>query len=124
MAADHNPQPEPLPPPGHAGHDGDTGKSETEPPDMADTMTVRLAKLEVSVDGLRHSQNLTLGTVVGFGAIMVALLVYNFTRTDQLADRIAALPGQVASENRDIVKTLSDAITATKQQVPQVIMMA
>src|SRR5260370_34508649 len=117
------------------------GTSGTEPPDMSDNedmpsmeelpyMEARLSKLEIALDGMRHAQNLTLAGVAGVGAavlavggIIVALMIYGFTRTDQLSDRLAGLPGQIAAENRDIIKTLSDAITATKQQAPQVILL-
>jgi hypothetical protein len=92
------------------------------PLDVAE-MNAQIAKVEAVVEGLRHSQNLTLAAVVGVGAIIGALMIYGFTRTDQLAERIAAIPGQVAAENRDIIKTLSDAITATKQQAPQVVLL-
>ena len=118
-----------LQPAAVGGQDAHPGAEEAELPDMA-IMDARLSKLEVALDGMRHAQNLTLGGVAGVGAailavggVIVALMIYGFTRTDQLADRIAAVPGQIASENRDIVKTLSDAITATKQQMPQVVLL-
>jgi hypothetical protein len=90
---------------------------------MSDDMNARLAKLEgaseglkMAVEGLRHSQNITLAAVVGVGAI---LLTVTMTIGLYSLQRIDSLPGEFHS----IAQTLSAAITASKQQAPQVILM-
>lgn len=48
----------------------------------------RLARVEVAIDGLRHSQNLTIGATVGIGAILagfiIAFGIYGLQRIDAL----------------------------------------
>lgn len=109
-------------------HDAVAGQTGGGSPPIIDME--RLIKLETAVEnlrtamaGLHHSQNLTIGAVAGFGGIIVALMIYTFTRVDQLSHDINAVPEKVAIENREIVRTLSSAITATRQQAPQVILM-
>lgn len=75
----------------------------------------RIGKIEAAIEGLRNSQNLTVGAVVGVGAILVALGVYTLQRIDSLSDRVNALPFEISSELRDITKTIADVIIATKQ---------
>jgi hypothetical protein len=81
-------------------------------------MSERLAKLEgafeglkMALEGLRHSQNMMITTVLGVGAILLALGVYTLQRID-------ALPAEFERLNM----TLTSAITASKQNAaPQVI---
>jgi hypothetical protein len=85
------------------------------PPDMSE----RLARLEgafdglkMSIDGLRHGQNITIGLLsVGF-AILSAFMFYMLNRIDNL-------PAEFERMNQ----TLSSAITATRQQAQQVILL-
>jgi len=106
---------------------GDTpsGGKGSEPPDM--TMNERLRALEAEVKGLTRVQDFTLLSVLGVGGILAAFIVgfgiYGLTRMDQLAEKTSAIPGQISAELRDTVRTLSEAITATKQQAPQVILL-
>src|SRR5208282_640595 len=58
----------------------------------------RIGKIEAAIEGLRNSQNLTVGAVVGVGAILVALGVYTLQRIDSLSDRVNALPFEISSE--------------------------
>lgn len=87
----------------------------------------RIGRLEGAVEGLRHSQNLTIGATVGVGAILAAVVVgfgiYTLQRVDALADKVNALPGQISAELRDITKTLAESITAAKQAPPQIIVL-
>lgn len=81
-------------------------------------MKERLAKLEgafdgvkTSIEGVRHAQNITIGTLsIGFG-LVIAFMFY-------LLNRIDNLPAEFERLNT----TLSNAITATKQAPTQVIM--
>jgi hypothetical protein len=88
-----------------------------EPPD--DTMSVRVAKLEVAIKGLRDSVNV----VLAVAGLLVLILLYGISRIDTLNDRVNALPNQISGDLRDIAKTLAESITAAKQQPPQVILM-
>jgi hypothetical protein len=88
-----------------------------EPPD--DTMSVRVAKLEVAIKGLRDSVNV----VLAVAGLLVLIPLYGISRIDSLNDRVNALPNQISGDLRDITKTLAESITAAKQQPPQVILM-
>jgi hypothetical protein len=78
----------------------------------------RIGKLEGAIEGLRHSQNLTVGVVAVFAAVMIGLAVYSLQRIDQLSDRVADLPGKISADMRDLTKTLADTITAARQPAP------
>lgn len=87
------------------------------------TMGERLARLEGAfsnfsevVGGLRHAQNLLLVAVVGVGAILATFIIGFGIYT---AQRIDALP----TEFEQINSTLSNAITAAKQQPSQIIVL-
>jgi hypothetical protein len=85
----------------------------------------RIGRLEGAVEGLRHSQNMILGSV-GIVAALVAVVaafvvgfgVYELQRIDSLNDKVNALPGQITGEIRDLTKTLADTITAARQPAP------
>lgn len=82
-------------------------------PDMSE----RLSKLEgvfeglkMSVEGVRHAQNMTMGLLgVGF-AIVIFFMGYLLTRIDNLP-----------TEFQRLNQTLSAAITASKQLRPEII---
>ena len=93
-----------------------------EPPDM-DSMKERLIALEGRVEGLAKSQEHTFLAVLGVGAILAAFMIYGLNRLDVLSDRVSDIPSKVGVELKDTVKTLSEAITAAKQQAPQIIVM-
>lgn len=98
-----------MPPPGDGG--GDTN-----------AMRDRLTRLEGVVAGLADRVT-TLTVVLGF--LLTALLgvtTYAVTRMDKLEDKIDDIPGKLANSNRDLITTLSSAITATRQQAPQVLL--
>ena len=101
-------------------------------PDMPG-MNERLAKLEgafeglrTAIEGLRHAQNMIIGTVLGVGGILAAFIigfgVYSLQRMDNVQRDVSALPSQISAEMRDITKTLAESITAAKQMPPQVIL--
>jgi hypothetical protein len=98
------------------------------PPDG--DMNYRLASLEASMDGLKRIQDITVLSVFGVGAILVAIMVYMLMQQDQsrdridrLSDKMNELPGKINADLRDITKTLAESITAAKQQAPQVILL-
>jgi hypothetical protein len=78
----------------------------------------RIGRLEGAIEGLRHAQNLTVGVVAVFAAVMIGLMVYTLQRIDQLSDRVADLPGKISADMRDLTKTLADTITAARQPAP------
>jgi hypothetical protein len=83
----------------------------------------RLAKLEGAVEGLRATQSVLLGAIGLVLTVVIAFGVYTVNRLDALSNRVNDLPGQISSNLRDLTGTLSQAITATRQQNPQVILM-
>lgn len=84
-------------------------------------MNDRLSKLEGSYDGLKQSQTIMIGTVAIVSALLLGSMLYLVARVDALGTQVGDLPAKVATELRDINKTLATAITASKQQPPQVI---
>lgn len=78
----------------------------------------KIGRLDGAIEGLRHSQHLTVISVLGAGAILIAIGVYTLQRIDSLYDRVNAIPGEISSEMRDLTKTLADVIIATKQASP------
>jgi hypothetical protein len=85
----------------------------------------RLAKVEASIDGLRHSQNLTIGATVGVGGIIAAFIIgfgaYTLQRIDQTQATISNEAAQTRQELIGITTAISNAITATKQAQPQIV---
>ena len=83
------------------------------PPDMSE----RLARLEgafdglkMAIDGLRHTQNITIGAIGIVFAAVIGFGIYTLQRID-------SLPADFERLNQ----TLSSAITAARQAPPQVI---
>lgn len=93
------------------------------------TVGERISRLEAIfegfkdiVDSLRHSQNWTLGAIGLVAALLIGFGAYMLNRMDNLADKVDAVPGQINSNMHELTQTLSTAITAAKQQQPQVIL--
>jgi hypothetical protein len=100
------------------GHKG--GGDGPHTPKMSDE---RIGRLEGAVEGLRHSQNMLAGLIALVAAFVIGFGIYTLQKIDTLDDKVNKLPGQISADIRDITKTLSEAITAAKQQAPQVIIM-
>jgi hypothetical protein len=92
----------------------------------------RLARVEAAIDGLRHSQNLTIGATAGIGAIIAAFIiafgVYTLQRVDQtqssvstLSDRISAEAARTRQDLVGITTAITNSITATRQVQPQIV---
>lgn len=86
-----------------------------------DGMNERLAKLEGAFDGLKQSQAVMVGAVAIVSALLLGSTLYLVTRVDVLGSQVNEVPGKVATELRELNKTLLQAVTAAKQQPPQVI---
>jgi hypothetical protein len=94
------------------------------------TVGERLSRLEALfesfqsvVDSLRHGQNWTLGAIGILAALMIGMGAYMLNRMDTISDKVEAVPQQVNANIRDLTQTLAVAITASKQQQPQVILL-
>jgi hypothetical protein len=85
--------------------------------------TERVARLEGAVEGLRHSQNILAALVALVAAFVIGFGIYTLQKIDNLDDKVNKLPAQISSDIRDLTQTLANAITASKQQAPQVILM-
>jgi hypothetical protein len=95
------------------------------PPGMND----RIGRIEGELSGVKRVQDITALAVVGVGAILISAIIYVASRVEQVAsrveqvnDRVIELPGKISTELQGITKTLSEGITAAKQQPPQVIL--
>jgi hypothetical protein len=111
---------------------------------LSGTVVDRLVRVEAAIEGLRHSQNLTIGATVGIGAILagfiVAFGIYGLQRIDavdaklnsvesrldqkidQKFDAFAARFSEESARNRQeltgIATAISTAITAARQPPP------
>lgn len=83
----------------------------------------RVAKLEGALDGLKQSQIVMIGAVTLVSALLLGSTLYLVSRVDVLSGQVSDLPAKMSAELRDINRTLSEAITASKQTPPQVILM-
>lgn len=97
----------------------------------------RLARLEGGFDGLRSNQAILMTAIAFVSAALLGIGSYTLiqinalnshfsgveTRITGLEGRVNELPGRISAELRDINRTLSDAITASKQTPPQVILL-
>jgi hypothetical protein len=83
----------------------------------------RLARLEGAFDGIRSNQAILMTAVGLVSALLIGLASFTVVQNVGINSRISELPGKINSDLRDITKTLSEAITASKQPAPQVILM-
>ncbi len=116
----------------------DAGSPIENPPkqDHHESMTERVAKLEGAHEGLKRSQNILIMSVMGLAAlffalagIMVSLQISTNSHIDQvqakvdsISDRLSAEFAAQRAEMSAQTSAISNAITATKQQAPQVIL--
>jgi len=90
----------------------------------------RVARIEGAIDGLRSSID-ALRWVVGILALVViggiSFLGVQITHSDgriaSLESKVDALPDKINSNLLNLSKTLSDAITAARQQTPPIIVL-
>ena len=87
-----------------------------------DNLGERLAKLEGLFGGIKQVQEITLVAVGLLATFVVQFGVYELQKIDLLNDKVNDLPGKISTELRGITNTLAEAITAAKQQPPQVIL--
>jgi hypothetical protein len=107
---------------------------------LSGTVLERLSRVEAAIDGLRHSQNLTIGATIGVGAILAAFIIafgiYGLQRMDALDaklnaridsvdakidqkfDAFAARFSEESARNRQELTAIGSAITAARQPPP------
>ena len=112
-------------------------------PEMPDG-SYALGRLEGLVEGLKTNQTITFSAIAVLAAVLLALTSWTLFRVealsgrvdalsgrvDALSDRIAdvnakvdQLPSKISSDLLAIAGALSQAITAARQQPPQIILM-
>ncbi len=88
-------------------------------------MDTRIGRLEGTIDGVKHSQNILVMSVMGLAALFVALAGIMVTLQIRTEAKVDALPAQinesVREANRAFADAVNTAIQATRQQPPQVI---
>lgn len=85
----------------------------------------RIARIEAAIEGLRHSQNLTIGATVGVGGIIAAFVIgfgiYTLQRIDQTQDAIAREAAATRQELVGVTTAIANSITAARQMQPQIL---
>jgi hypothetical protein len=83
----------------------------------------RLSRLEGSFEGLRSNQTLLMSAVGLVSALLIGLASYTVIQVSAVNNRLSELPGKISSDLRDLSGVISQAVTASKQTPPQVILM-
>jgi hypothetical protein len=93
------------------------------PPEM--DIAARIARLEAAIEGLRHSQNLTIGATAMVGAILAAFIigfgVYGLQRIDQTQQSISREAAATRQDLVGVTTAIANSITAARQMRPPVI---
>jgi hypothetical protein len=83
---------------------GSGGPSGGDGPSAGIGLAERIARLEAAIEGLRHSQNLTIGATAAIGGILAAMIigfgVYSLQRIDQTQESISR---EAAATRQDLV---------------------
>jgi hypothetical protein len=87
----------------------------------------RIARIEAAIEGLRHSQNLTIGATAAIGGILAAMIVgfgvYSLQRIDQMQDTISREAASTRQELVGVATAIANSITATRQMQPPVVVL-
>jgi hypothetical protein len=83
----------------------------------------RIAQVEAAIEGLRHSQNLTIGATAMVGAILIALSVYGLQRIDQTQESVAREAAATRQELVGVATAIANSITAARQMQPPVVVL-
>jgi len=102
--------------------------ADVQPPVGALDLAARLARVEVAVEGLRHSQNLTMGALAVLSAVVIGFSIYILQRIDRLQDRIdqtqASITREAAATRQELVgvtTAIANAITAAREMRPPIV---
>jgi hypothetical protein len=106
----------------NGGPGGPTG-GETQPPVTG--LGERIARLEAAIEGLRHSQNLTIGATAMVGGILAAIIiglgVYGLQRVDQTQESIAREAAATRQELVGVTTAIANSITAAREMRPPIV---
>lgn len=85
----------------------------------------RIAGLEGAVEGLRHSQNLTIGATAMVGGILAAIIigfgVYGLQRIDQTQETISREAAATRQDLVGVTTAIANSITASREMRPQIV---
>jgi hypothetical protein len=85
----------------------------------------RIARLEAAIEGLRHSQNLTIGATAAIGGILAAMIigfgVYSLQRIDQTQEAISREAAATRKELVGVATAIANSITAARQVQPAIV---
>jgi hypothetical protein len=90
-------------------------------PPLRIDLTERIARVEAAIQGLRHSQNLTVGATAMVGTILLALSVYGLQRIDQTQETISREAAATRQEPVGVATAIANSITAARQMRPPMI---
>lgn len=85
-------------------------------------MMERLAKLEGGYDGLKHGHIVTITAAGLVSALLLGSVLYLASKVDRLGDQVAEVPAKVSAELQRMNQTLLQAVSASKEQPPRVIL--
>lgn len=94
-----------------------------EPPSHVNQMGDRLSRLEGAFDWMKITISVIAAVVIGGIAFIGVQITRVDGRVSTLSDKVDALPDKMNANLRDLTNTLAQAIVASKQTVPQVILM-
>jgi hypothetical protein len=85
----------------------------------------RIARVEAAIEGLRHSQNLTIGATAAIGGILAAVIIgfsiYGLQKIDQTQDSISREAAATRQELVGVATAIANSITAARQIQPPVV---
>lgn len=91
---------------------------------MPNDLTERLSRVEAAIEGLRHSQNLTIGAMAAVGGILAAFIIgfgiYGLQKIDQTQDSISREAAATRQELVGVATAIANSITATRQIQPPI----
>lgn len=94
-----------------------------EPPSHVNQMSDRLSRLEGAFDWIKVTISIIAAVLVGGIAFIGVQITRVDGRVSTLSDKVDALPDKINANLRDLTNTLAQAILASKQTVPQVVLM-
>jgi hypothetical protein len=100
----------------------DGGERGHHPPDMSD-ISGRVAKIEGTISALQLIVGVLAAVIIGGVTFLGVQITRIDNRVANLDSKVDSLPDKINANLLNLTKTLSDAITAAKQQPPQIILM-
>ncbi len=101
------------------------GPSDGDPYSPGIDLAARMGRLEAVVEGLRHSQNLTIGATAMVGGILAAIIVgfgvYGLQRIDQTQESISREADATRQELVGVTSAIANSITAAREMRPPII---